>query len=181
LLPIRRASRWGVGAGRALGQRRLNRAVRGGRAGRVLHRRTRQPRCDTDRRPRALSIATTGGCSTTPSSSPFSISPRKRRAGPSARRASTRRHHSRDWPTARLARHCGGRAGPRLGPRCREFGHAGAGRGRRRRRRAWVHARQPRPRRSRNRRLGAMATAGMASNSVFPRQTSRDPPLARPY
>jgi hypothetical protein len=28
---------------------------------------------------------------------------------------------------------CGGRAGPRLGPRCREFGHAGAGRGRRRR------------------------------------------------
>jgi hypothetical protein len=46
-----------------------------------------------------------------------------------------------------------GKAGPRLGSRCREFGHAGAGRGRHRRRRAWVHARQPLPRRSRNRRL----------------------------
>lgn len=118
-------------------------------------------------RPRPLSIATAGGCSTTPSSSPFSIPARMRRAEPSARRASTttrrsrrvaaarpaRRHHGRDWPAARLARHCGGRAGPRLGPRCREFGHTGAGRGRRRRRRAWVHARQPLPRRSRNRRL----------------------------
>jgi hypothetical protein len=41
-----RTSRRGVGAGRAPGQRRLNRAVRGGRAGRVLPRRTRQSRCD---------------------------------------------------------------------------------------------------------------------------------------
>jgi hypothetical protein len=95
--------------------------------------------------------------------------PGEDRAGPSARRASTtsrksrrcvaaarpaRRHHGSDWPAARLARHRGGRAGPRLGPRCREFEHAGAGRGRRRRRRAWVHARQPLPRRSRNRGYG---------------------------